>query len=176
MNRSISNIPHAALALCFAMTACAHEQAAPSTTRVPIAVPYIGFGPDNGLTPEEQAECELGKELFEELHDEVGQSFALSGIADPRGAPGLVLMMRFARVEGISGRGSKRIVVEGQLVRDGRVVADFAAMRGAFGNYSRGFTTTCGIIEDVIEEIAEDVGQWLYRPTMNATLGDLSTR
>ena len=82
--------------------------------------------------------------------------------------------MRFARVEGISGRGSKRIVLEGQLVKDGQVVADFAAIRGAFGNYSRGFTTICSIIEDVVEELAEDVGEWLYRPTMNAKLGDLS--
>ncbi len=161
--------------LAMVTAACAHTQVEPSAPRIPIAVAHIGFGPKNGLTPEEQAECELGKELFEELHDEVGQSFAFSGVADPRGTPGLVLIMRFARVEGISGRGSKRIVLEGQLVQDGRVAADFAAMRGAFGSYSRGLTT-CGIMEDVIEELAEDVGAWLYRPTMNARLGDLSAR
>lgn len=49
-------------------------------------------------------------------------------------------------------------------------------MRGAFGNYSRGFTTTCGIMEDVVEELAEDVGRWLHRPTLHARLGDLSDR
>ncbi|MBA3546787.1 MAG: hypothetical protein H0T76_09920 [Nannocystis sp.] len=156
------------------VAACAHGPVTPSAPRIPIAVAPIGFGPENGLTPEEQAECELGKQLAEELHDEVGQSFAFSGIVDPRGVPGLVLNMRFARVEGISGRGSKRIVLEGQLVKDGQVVAHFTSMRGAFGNYSRGFTTTCSIMEDVVEELAEDVGEWLYRPTMNAKLGDLS--
>ena len=159
--------------------ACAHGQVEPSAPRIPIAVAPIGFGPENGLTPEEQAECELGKELFEELHDEVGQSFALSGVADPRGAAGLVLVMRFARVEGQSMvSGIKRIVLEGQLVKDGQVTADFVAMRytthGAFGNYSRGFKTSCGILEDVAEELAQDVGKWLYQPTMNARLGDMS--
>jgi len=169
----------AVLALTLHATACAHSGASPSTPRIPIAVATIGFGPDNGLTPEEQAECELGKEFFEELHDEVGQSFALSGVADPRGVAGLVLVMRFARVEGQSMvSGLKRIVLEGQLVKDGQVTADFVAMRytthGAFGNYSRGFKTSCGILEDVAEELAEDVGKWLYRPTMNARLGDMS--
>ena len=134
----------ATFALLFFTAACAHGQATPSAARIPIAVATIGFGPDNGLTAEEQAECELGKEFFEELHDEVGQSFALSGVGDPRGVAGLVLIMRFARVEGQSfASGIKRIVLEGQLVKDGQVAADFVAMRyttqGAFGNYSRGF-------------------------------------
>lgn len=138
----------------------------------------IGFGPDNGLTLEEQAECELGKVLFAELHDEGGRSFALRGVADPRGVPGLVLVMRFARVEGQSViSGIKRIALEGQLLKDGQVAADFTALRyttqGAFGHYNRGFQTTCGIMEDLVEELAEDVGGWLYRPTMNAKLGDL---
>jgi len=173
-----NNIPGRAAVLAFTLhaAACAHGPDTPSAPRIPIAVANIFFRADSGLTPEEQAECELGKELFEELHDEVGQSFSLRGVVGPRGVPGLVLVMRFASVDGISGRGSKRIVLEGQLIRDGLVVADFAAKRGAFGNYSRGFTTTCGIMEDVIEELAEDVGKWLYKPTMNARLGDLSAR
>ena len=173
--------PVLAAVLALTVIACAHGRAAPSATRIPIAVATIGFGPDNGLTPEEQAECELGKELFEELHDEVGQSFALSGVTDPRGMPGVVLVMRFARVEGQGfASGIKRVVLEGQLVKDGQVTADFVAMRyttrGAFGDYSRGFKTTCGIMEDVVEELAEDVGAWLYRPMMNARLGDLDAR
>jgi hypothetical protein len=176
-----SFLGRAACVLALQTVACAHGGAASSAPRIPIAVAPIGFGPDSGLTAEEQAECELGKELFEELHDEVGQSFALSGVADPRGVPGVVLVMRFARVEGQSfASGIKRVVLEGQLVKDGQVAADFVAMRyttqGAFGNYSRGFKTTCGIMEDVVEELAEDVGEWLYRPTMNARLGDLRTR
>ena len=178
---TLANTPgRTALILCFTLhaAACAHAPAGPAAPRISIAVANIGFGPDNGLTPEEQAECELGKELFEELHDEVGQSFALSGVVDPRGVPGLVLVMRFARVEGQSAMsGLKRIVLEGQLIRDGQVTADFMAMRfttqGSFGSHNRGFQTTCGIMEDIAEELAEDVGQWLYRPTMNARLGDL---
>ena len=167
---------HLALLSCAAL-ACAHAQA-PAAPRISIAVAPIGFGLESGLTPEEQAECEFGKELFDELHEEVGQSFAFSGVADPRGVPGVVLAMRFARVEGMSGMfGTKRIVLEGQMLKDGNVVAGFIAMRdkGLFGN-SRGFQTTCGIMEDVVEELAEDVGKWLYKPTMNAQLGDLSPR
>lgn len=165
---------HLALLSCVAL-ACAHTQA-PAAPRISIAVAPIGFGLESGLTPEEQADCEFGKELFEELNDEVGQSFTLSGVGDPRGVPGVVLVMRFARVEGMSGMfGTKRIVLEGQMLKDGNVAASFTAMRdkGLFGN-SRGFQTTCGIMEDVVEELAEDVGKWLYKPTMNAQLGDLS--
>ena len=73
--------------------------------------------------------------------------------------------------------GAKSIVLEGKLLRDGQVTADFVAMRytsnGAFGNYNRGFKSSCGILEDVVEELAEDVGEWLREPTMNALLGDL---
>jgi DNA-binding transcriptional MerR regulator len=132
------NIPGRVAVLTLHATACAHNAASPTTPRISIAVATIGFGPDNGLTPEEQAECELGKELFEELQDEVGQSFALSGVADPRGVAGPVLVMRFARVEGQSMvSGIKRIVLEGQLVKNGQVSGDFVAMRytthGAFG-------------------------------------------
>ena len=64
--------------------------------------------------------------------DEVGLSFALTGVADPRGVAGLVLVMRFTRVEAQSfASGIKRIVLEGQLVKDGQVAADFVAMRQA---------------------------------------------
>ena len=96
------------------------------------------------LTAEEQAECELGTELFDELQDEVDNSFALHSVAGYRGVPGLVLVMRFARVEGQDfASGTKSIVLEGRLLRDGQITADFVAMRytsnGAFGNYNRGF-------------------------------------
>lgn len=157
--------------------ACAHVPVAPTAPQISIAVAPIGFGPDNGLTLEEQAECELGKELVEELHDEVGQSFALHSIAELRKVPGLLLVMRFARVEGHSMMsGIKRIVLEGRLLEDGQVAAGFTALRYttqvAFGNDSRGLQTTCGIMEDLVEALAEDVGAWLYRPTMNTSRGD----
>ena len=118
------------LALTLHTTACAHRQPSPATPPISIAVANIGFGPDNGLTAEEQAECELGTELFEELHDEVDDSFALHSVGGYRDVPGLVLVMRFARVEGQDfASGIKSIVLEGKLLRDGQVTADFVAMR-----------------------------------------------
>jgi hypothetical protein len=170
------------LGLTLHAAACAYSPTpAPTGPRTPIAVARIGFAPDIGLTLAEQAECGLGKVLFAELYDEVGRSFALRGVAEPGGVPGLVLVMRFTRVDGhgiISG--IKRIFLAGQLLKDGQVAASFTAMRfttqGAFGHFNRGFQTTCGIMEDLVEELAEDVGAWLYRPMMNATLGDLRDR
>jgi hypothetical protein len=162
--------------------ACAYSPTpAPTGPRTPIAVARVGFAPDIGLTSAEQDECGLGKILFVELYDEVGRSFALRGVAEPGGVPGRVLVMRFTRVDGhgvISG--IKRIFLAGQLLKDGQVAASFTAMRfttqGAFGQYNRGFQTTCGIMENLVGELAEDVGAWLYRPTMNASLGDLRDR
>ncbi len=170
------------LGLTLHAAACAYSPTpAPTGPRTPISVARIAFAPDIGLTSAEQAECGLGKILFVELYDEVGRSFALRGIAEPGGVPGRVLVMRFTRVDGhgvISG--IKRIFLAGQLLRDGQVAASFTAMRfttqGAFGQYNRGFQTTCGIMENLVGELAEDVGAWLYRPTMNATLGDLHDR
>jgi len=161
--------------------ACAYTPPPPPGPRIPVAVTPIGFGPDNGLTLDEQAECELGKVLFAELHDKVGRTFALRRVADPRGVQGLVLNMRYARIEGHSViSGIKRIVLEGQLLKDGEVTANFTALRyttqGAFGQYHRGFQTTCGIMDDLVEELAGDVGAWLSRPRMNAALGDLRAR
>ena len=183
MRSMLDNITGRAVVLGLGLqaAACAHGPAAPTAPQIQVAIAPIGFGPDNGLTLGEQAECELGKVLFAELHDEVGRSFAFQGVADPRGVPGLVLVMRYARVEGHSIiSGIKRIVIEGQLLKDGQVAADFTALRyttqGAFGHYNRGFQTTCGIMEHLVGELAEDVGAWLYRPTMNASLGDLRDR
>lgn len=170
---------HAAvLTLALHATACAHRHAATATPPTTIAVTNIGFGPDNGLTPEEQSECELGPRLFDELHDEVDDTFALHSVPGYRDVPGLVLVMRFAHFEGQDfASGIKSIVLEGKLLRDGQITADFVAMRytsnGAFGNYSRGFQSSCGILEDLVEELAEDVSEWLREPTLGAQLGDL---
>lgn len=168
----------AALTLALQFAACAHRGASASTPRGSLAVATIGFGPHSGLSLKEQAECGLGQDFFEELHDEVGQSFALSGVVDPSGVAGLVLSMRFLRVEGQTVMsGTKRIVLEGQLVKDGHVTADFVAMRYStkmVDSYRVGFkTSSCSVLGGVVEELAEDVGEWLLRPTMNAKLGDM---
>lgn len=121
-------------------------------------------------------DCDLTDELLDELEDEAERSFQILRVPDPRGVPGRVLVLRFAQVEGAWGgaiSGSKSTTVTGSLFEASKVVGSFTARRetSAFTVSARG--TTCSLLEEAVEEIAEDVAEWLRAPTHDARLGDL---
>ena len=119
-----------------------HERAAAIDPRISIATVYrtVRLFEEAGILDRHdfgdgRARYEAAPEAHHDHMIDV-ESGKVIEFVDPeieiRGVAGLVLVMRFARVEGQSMvSGIKRIVLEGQLVKDGQVAADFVAMRQA---------------------------------------------
>lgn len=63
--------------------------------------------------------------------------------------------------------GPKSLTAEGTLYAEGKVIGTFVARR----HTNRG-KHTCRMLHRNAEEIAEDIGEWLKTPVMDARLGD----
>lgn len=63
--------------------------------------------------------------------------------------------------------GPKSLTTQGTLYDNGQVIGSFTARR-----HTRRGKHTCGMLHRNAEEIAEDIGEWLRKPTMDARLGD----
>lgn len=159
------------------LAACA-GRTPPSERPYLAIVTSVPYAEDSGVTLDIR-ECELDKELVEELVDEAERYFRIGLANDDRGLPGRVLVMRFARVEGAWGgaiSGSKSATVSGRLLDGGNVIGSFtarwetSAIHANTGGYYR---STCGLLEKAVEEVAEDIAEWLRAPSQNARLGDL---
>ena len=84
--------------------------------------------------------------------------------------PGHALDIRITQVLAPGGGkwcGPKVVTTQGTLYDNGQVLGTFTATR----HTSKG-RHTCGMLHNDAEEIAEDIGDWLRKPTMDAKLGD----
>jgi hypothetical protein len=138
----------------------------PATTVAPIT-----YAEDAGVTKEVRAECGLDKKIPEDIADNAPG--ATPGAAD---ASGRVLAMEITQLMGTGGgvwSGPKQIVLEGTLTENGNVIGSFTARRTTTGGAWGGYKGTCSLLERCSEELGEDIGAWLHRPTMDAKLGEL---
>lgn len=140
----------------------------------PIAATTIApvtYAEDAGVTKEVRAECELDKKLPEHIADHA-EGLA-PGAAD---ASGRVLSLEITQMMGAGGgvwSGPKQIVLSGTLAENGQVIGSFKARRTTTGGAWGGYKGTCSLLERCSEELGEDIGEWLHRPTMDAKLGEL---
>ena len=165
---------HVAAAFSLTLVACAGR--IPPSERPHLAVVASVEVAAGGDPSSHVRDCDLVDELLDELEDEAERYFQIRRAPDHRGAPGRVLVLRFAQVEGAWGgaiSGSKSITVTGDLLEGDSVVGSFTAREetSAFTVSARG--TTCSLLEEAVEEIAEDVAEWLRAPSHGARLGDL---
>jgi hypothetical protein len=69
--------------------------------------------------------------------------------------------------------GIKQLVVHGDLIEGGQVIASFDAQRTTMaGGWAAG-GGTCEVLDYVSESIAKDIRPWLANPTPGALLGEL---
>lgn len=165
---------HAAAALGLTLVACAGRL--PSSERPHLAIVTTVEVAAASDPSSHIPDCDLVDELLDELADEAERHFELRRVTDSRDVPGRVLVLRFAQVEGAWGgaiSGSKSVTVTGDLLEGGSAVGSFTAREetSAFTVSARG--TTCSLLEEAVEEIAEDVTEWLRAPSHGARLGDL---
>ena len=64
--------------------------------------------------------------------------------------------------------GPKWLVLEGKLMEGDKLLGNFEARRQTI----RGSMRSCGTLESLSEDIADDILEWLKAPGLNAKLGD----
>lgn len=169
---------HQALILLFAATtlACDRHAVPPEERRTLALVTALPSAP-GAVVDQEILDCGVAQELIDELEDEIDQRFNVQRIGQATRRPGLLLGMRFIQAEGAGGgmlSGPKRLAVEGVLYEDGVFVASFTARRTGWNGFKMGYYQgTCSMVEDLAEELAEDIADWLLAPRHGAELGDV---
>lgn len=164
----------AAAALGLTLVACAGR--IPPAERPHLAVLASVVVAAGGDPSSHVRDCDLVEELLDELEDEAERAFQIRRVSDPRGVSGRVLVLRFTQVEGAWGgaiSGSKSVTVTGNLLEGESVVGSFTAREETSAFTVSGRGTTCSLLEEAVEEIAEDVAEWLRAPSHGAQLGDL---
>ena len=121
-------------------------------------------------------DCGVAAELIEELEDEIDQRYNVRQVKHAELGPGDLLAMQFVRAAGAGGgmiSGPKHLALKGFLYRDGVLIGTFVAQRSGLNGFTMGYYKgTCSMVEDLAEELAEDIADWLLRPRMNARIGD----
>lgn len=86
-------------------------------------------------------------------------------------APDKKLLLVATRLHVIGGgpwSGPKWLSMEGKLLEKGKLIGNFNVRRQTIGGSLR----TCGTLDTLSEEIADDIVEWLKNPSLNAKLGD----
>lgn len=158
------------------LTLACDRHAVPPEERRKLAIVEVIPSAAGAAIDEEILECGVVGELLDELEDEIDQRFHVRLVRRAGGTPGNVLAMRIVQAEGAGGgmlSGAKRLVLEGNFLRDGEVVGSFTARRtGSFGYKMGYYQGTCSMVEDLVEELAEDIAEWLLEPRMHAQIGE----
>lgn len=140
-------------------------------------VTAVGFAPGAEVSDEVVDDCEIQPQIIEELVDEAERDFSITLLPGHEGVMTRALVLRFARVQAAGGgvvSGAKSVTLEGRLLEGGAVVASFTAQRTTINGYAGGYYRgTCDLVENVLEELAEDITEWLRQPTLGALLGEL---
>lgn len=123
----------------------------------------VGFAPDSGASSEIRNDCRLGEELVEAIERKARRHLTVRLVSDHSGVPGRVLVMRFSRVD----EGSEVVALMGRLLEDGEVVSWFTAQRSSASG------ETCELLGDIVDDLADDVANWLREPTRDAMLGEM---
>lgn len=150
------------------MAGCQHGPYKTKSITIAYTTPY-----ESGIEVRRaiRKECDLERRVAHEVASAIGGQFSAMKRAPVVGAatPGLALDMKIINVEGGVGaaRGNKTLTVAGTLYEDGKVAGSFTATRR-----TRHGRHACRMLWENIDEIAEDVSQWMLSPTLDAYLGD----
>jgi hypothetical protein len=133
----------------------------------------LRFAPDSGATTAVMTECDLQHLLPEWIIQYTPVPVVLA--VEPDDAPRLLQLTVTSILApgGGTWTGAKQIVVHGELIEQGQVVASFDVQRTTLvGGWAAG-GGTCEVLDYISESIAKDVRPWLLQPTQGALLGEL---
>jgi hypothetical protein len=136
---------------------------------IPIRVPLQeGINVPNAVLAECELERKLAKYLASEAKGPYNKVIMLPTVS--AATPGHALDIRITQVLAPGGgkwSGPKVVTTAGTLYDGGQVLGTFVARRQTHKGRH-----TCRMLQNDAEEIAEDIGKWLKKPTMDAKLGD----
>lgn len=122
-------------------------------------------------------ECNLPGKLTQFIEDNAMGQYAKI-ITNSRSAPAgaELLQIEIEQVQGGGGgawSGGKWVLINGKLLKRGKVVGSFKARRYSGGGLFGAYKGTCGILGRCVKTLGSDIAGWLANPTHNAVLGDL---
>jgi hypothetical protein len=136
---------------------------------IPIRVPIQeGLNVPNAVLVECDLERKLSKYLASEAKGPYKKVIMLPTVSAE--TPGHTLDIHITQVLAPGGgkwSGPKVLTVAGTLYDNGKVLGTFVAKRQTHKGRH-----TCGMLQNDADSIAEDIGDWLKKPTMEAKLGD----
>ena len=144
----------------------------------PLALVRLAPLLDPSSMPEDvRKECNPEAGLVRYIEQEAREAgFQVTLVDAAEGAAGRVLEVKITSILATGGgawSGPKQVRCTGILFQDGQTVASFHAQRTSGGGMYGGFKGTCSILDTCIEELGEDITEWLRAPTMDAKLGEL---
>lgn len=153
---------------------CGHTRSAS-----PALLPHLAIVTNVRLVeglPPALLDCDLEEALLEELENELRNDHTIGLVSSHIGVPGRVLALRISGGSGAWGgaiTGQKSVTLEGRLLDNGEIVGSFTALRGT-RRPGMMWDSTCAMVDEVLEELAEDVAEWARQPpTLGALLGEL---
>ncbi len=131
------------------------------------------FAAGSGATEAVQTECDL-PHLLPEWITQYSPVPIVLAVNPMNGARVLDLSVTSIMAPGGgTWSGAKQLVVHGDLIVNGTVVASFDDQRTALvGGWAAG-GGTCEVLDYISESIAKDVRAWLSQPSQGALLGEL---
>jgi hypothetical protein len=126
------------------------------------------FAPDSGVTEAVRDKCKADRDLAKAIAERSPTPVALT--EDPTNGA-RVLQLVITHVFAPSGgrySGPKQLVVHGEIIQGGVVVASFDDRRSTMRSVG-----TCKMLDHVTTAISKDVKKWLKKPSTGAQLGEL---
>ncbi len=117
--------------------------------------------------------CNASTMLINELRAESGSEIVVVRDPEDAGSPRLDITITQIDAAGGGGfSGPKGLRAYGYLEHDGARVGSFTANSSEMP-FSGGFfnPSSCGMLEDAVEDLADDLAKWLVRPKLSAELG-----
>jgi hypothetical protein len=123
--------------------------------------------------------CKLGTRLSFFLQQEIKSKYDIVPTktpADMTDAKSLALVIQNVQGDASSGAwfGRKGITLRGTLRENGKIIGSFNARRRSTGGILGPMTDGCAIFEHCVKALAEDVADWLKKPSIDAWLGELN--
>jgi hypothetical protein len=122
-------------------------------------------------------ECNLLGKLTQFVEENATGQYAkivTDSISAPAGAQ--VLQIEIEQVQGGGGgawSGGKMVLVNGKLIKRGKVIGTFKGRRYSGGGMFGAYKGTCAILGRCVKALGRDIAAWLVNPTHQAVLGDL---
>jgi len=148
--------------------ACDKDKGSAERAKDGLAVVPVAYGPNSNVSTEAREKCKFD----DDLGDELVQAIPGAGIDSSAGADKR-LIAEVTRIQGAEATWEGRIsvIVEGKLEQGGETYS-FRVKRSSLGGVSGGMGAICRGLDNIAQEMALDIADFVERPSKGAELGE----